>query len=236
MRNYFTFGGLDSRNFGIYISGSGVYNAPERDYERVSVAGRDGDLLLSNQRLNNIKLTYPAFVYTNFKQNIAAMRDAFLSLTGYQQLTDTYHPDEYRMAYFEGGTEINPTKKLEAGDFKLSFMCKPQRYLLTGATPVQVASGDTLTNPTYQPARPLIRVYGHGTLIVGSETITVASSSNAYIDIDSEVMDCFCGPVNCNSLVSFQSYEFPVLPAGQTGITYGGNITKVEITPRWWRA
>lgn len=235
MRNYFTFGGLDSRNFGIYISGSGVYNAPERDYERVSVAGRDGDLLLSNQRLNNIKLTYPAFVYTNFKQNIAAMRDAFLSLTGYQQLTDTYHPDEYRMAYFAGGTEINPTKKLEAGDFKLSFMCKPQRYLLTGATPIQVASGDTLTNPTQQPARPLIRVYGQGTLNVGSYTVTVGNHGQSYIDIDCDIMDCFNGTQNLNQYVILSNHTFPTLKAGANGVTYTG-ITAVEITPRWWRA
>lgn len=236
MRNYFVFGGLDSRDYGIYISGSGVFNAPERDYAKVSVPGRDGDLLLHNKRLKNIKLDYPAFIYANFSENVGKMRSDFLAMIGYQRLADSYHPDEYRLAYFAGGTDIDPTKKLEAGNFTLSFQCKPQRYLLSGAEAVTVASGDTLTNPTAQPARPLIRVSGQGTVNVGGYTVTVGDHGEEYVDIDCEIMDCFCGQVNLNSYVSFTGHEFPILEAGANGVTYSGGITVVEITPRWWRA
>jgi phage-related protein len=46
MRNYFVFDYNDSRDFGVYISGQGTFNAPGREYENIAVPGRDGDLLV----------------------------------------------------------------------------------------------------------------------------------------------------------------------------------------------
>ena len=547
-RNWFTFGPYDSRDFGIYITGSGTFDAPEKAYDTVLVPGRNGALILPENRLDNVDLTYPAYIYVNFDQQIAAMRSAFLGLDGYQILTDSYHPNEYRLAYFAGGTEVDPTRKLDAGRFNIEFNCKPQRYLFDGDQPrtvgdwtgiqtttaegsvvsfesdgllgikdlkvditpvqngtptpqnpvaitgwtganvtvvgrnrfnlsavekfvysgnhnygsasivdgilsipytiganggicidqllpfktgdvislsfdaylegsstdlriaygfrnaaasadattnvtnaigvknawthfeksftlnanalngvnvlidawatgntlkvknIQVEPGSTATtyepyqgttypisfstagtvyggtldvttgvlkarpyyasysgqtlvgpwvsskdvyaagttptsgaqvvdlggaetsysltgvsvsvldginniwadtgdvtveygadpnklaNPTQQTARPLIRVFGYGTLTVGSDVITIASNNYDHIDIDAEIMDCFCGSTNCNSLVSFSTHEFPVLPPGVTTITYSGNITKVQVEPRWWTA
>ena len=133
-------------------------------------------------------------------------------------------------------------------------LATPQTYtitptqvaLLTGQINLWADTGDVtveygadpnkLVNPTQQTARPLIRVFGYGTLTVGSDVITIASNNYDHIDIDSEIMDCFCGATNCNSLVSFSTHEFPVLPPGITTITYSGNITKVQVEPRWWTA
>ena len=38
--NYFCYGGKCSRDYGIYISGSGTYNVPERDITKVEVPGK----------------------------------------------------------------------------------------------------------------------------------------------------------------------------------------------------
>jgi phage-related protein len=56
----------------------------------------------------------------------------------------------------------------------------------------KVASGTTIINPTMYDALPLIRVYGSGTLTIGREKIVIASNSNDYVDIDSDIMDCYC--------------------------------------------
>ena len=52
----FTFAGRSSKDFGIYLSGSGVFNAPERDVETISIPGRSGDLILDNGRFKNISV------------------------------------------------------------------------------------------------------------------------------------------------------------------------------------
>ena len=235
MRNHFTFGGINSRSLGIYISGEGVYNAPAREYEPIVIPGRNGDLLGIEKRLSNIELTYPAFCYGNFADRIASIRSALLGLEGYQRLTDTYNPDEYRLAYFPGGTEVDPTKVHDAGNFELMFVCKPQRFLTSGEQAVSiVGSGTTLTNPTPFVARPQIYAVGYGVIHVGDQAITV---NNAYpsVTIDSEIMDCYSGLQNANDAVSFSDNDFPILPAGPIGITFENTFTSVAIKPNWWR-
>ena len=153
MRNYFTFGEFDSRDFGIYISGSGTYNSPKRVYNTYTVPGRNGDLIGKSDRLENVSLAYPAFSYANFEKNIAALRSALLSTKGYVRLWDSYHPDEYRMAYFAGPLTVKARDQLDAGEYDLKFDCKPQRFLISGEETIEVgvwgetetASGDVVT-------------------------------------------------------------------------------------------
>lgn len=232
MRNYLIFNGIDSRDFGVYISGNHTFDAPTREYENISVPGRDGDLLGVTSRLANIELIYPAFSYT--PEHLRDFRSKLLSVIGYAQLYDSYHSDEFRKAVYKGGLTVEMMANLKAGSFDLIFECKPQRYLTAGQILTPVVTGQNITNPTDFDAQPLIRVTGSGTLVIGSQTITVASNSHAYIDIDCEMMDCFYGATNCNSLVSFSGNDFPVLKPGNNGLTISG-LTNVKIKPNTWR-
>lgn len=134
MRNYLVFGGKDSRDFGVYISGQGTFNAPEKAYTFYPIPGRNGALIGNERRLENVELSYDCFIYSDFDKNIADFRTYLLSLDGYQDLTDSYHPDEIRKACFVGPLEVSPTRKNKAGSFTLTFNCKPQRYLVSGNT------------------------------------------------------------------------------------------------------
>lgn len=234
MRNFFKFGGKDSRDYGVYITGTGVYNAPLKSYDTVTVPGRSGDLIIDNHRFENAELTYPAFIYANFKAAISQFKAAMLSGNGYQRLEDSYNPEEYRKALYVGDMEVEARPQHDAGSFEITFNCDPRRFLKSGEVAAAIASGTFIDNPTEFTAKPLIRVTGYGTLYVGSQQITIAQHFN-YIDIDCEMMDCYNGTSNANSYVTMQGNDFPELPPGRTGITYSGHITKVEITPRWWR-
>lgn len=235
MRNYITFSGLDLREFGLYISGSGVYNAPERAYEEIEIPGKDGLLLGHEKRLGNVEITYPAFIYTNFKENIGKLKTYLLSKIGYQVLEDTYYPDYFRRGCYYGGLEVEPTSKNDAGSFDLTFMCKPQRYLVSGRTAVTVASGSVINNPTEMPSKPLIRVYGTGTIAVNGTQLTVLASRE-YTDIDCELYDCYYLLENRNAYVTFDSDDmhFPELSPGDNEVSYTG-FSEVKITPRWFR-
>jgi len=139
MRNYFTFDGVDSRSFGVYISGQGTFKAPARSYDAIEIPGKNGALLGIDSRLGNVELAYPAFIYSNFKENVAAFRAFLLSHKGYFKLKDSYHPDEYRMAYFPGPFEPDVTSANNAGSFDITFICKPQRYLESGQEVVELS-------------------------------------------------------------------------------------------------
>lgn len=138
MRNNLIFGGVDSKDFGVWISGSDTYSAAERDTERFSVPGRNGDLIVDNGRYKNKVVTYPAFFPYGFPEKMENFRSAICKKIGYQRLEDSYHPDEYRMAEFVNGIDPKDlTDFNRAGDFTLAFNCKPQRFLKSGDDPIQ---------------------------------------------------------------------------------------------------
>lgn len=146
MRNYFTFDGVDSRSFGVYISGQGTFKAPARSYDAIEIPGRNGALLGIDSRLGNVELTYPAFIYSNFTENIAAFRAFLLSHKGYFKLKDSYHPEEFRLAYYPGPFEPDVTSANNAGSFDITFICKPQRYLESGEEVTELIPGQSETH------------------------------------------------------------------------------------------
>lgn len=234
MRNYLIFNGKDLRDFGVYISGQGTFSAPARSYNVIPIAGRNGDLVTSEKRLENLSVTYRAFIYASFDTNLRNLRNFLLSSVGYKQLSDSYHTDEYRMALYDDSFEPEVLSKNDAGEFNLTFNCKPQRWLTVGTTVTTLNASGSIINPTEFDSQPLLRVYGDGILGINSQSITI-SSSDVYTDIDCEMMDAYKGTANKNHTITLSDYNFPVLTAGTNSISLGTGITKVEITPRWWR-
>ena len=163
-----TFGGIDSSAYGIYISGEGAFNAPERAVEMVNVPGRNGAVVIDKGRYENIVVEYPSGTFgtdpTDFRTKLRKFINALKAQIGYQRLSDTYHPNEYRMGVFIEAVEVEPVNIDTAGEFKLIFNCKPQRYLTSGETAVEVTSGQDLVNPTLYDAEPLLAVEGHGAI------------------------------------------------------------------------
>ena len=188
----FTFGGISSKDYGVYISGDGVFNAPEKDVEMISIPGRSGSFALDHGRWLNIELAYPAGLFgsdeTDFAQAISDLRNALASKKGYQVLEDDYHPGEFRQAIYHSGLEVTPAQ-LKAGEFEIVFDCKPQRWLTAGQDPITVTSGDTINNPTLFDASPLLLVDGYGTIDLGDGgSVTVDNVPLGYTPISSRII------------------------------------------------
>ena len=178
------FDGEDSRDYGVYITGEAVFNAPEREVEMISIPGRNGQLALDKGRFENIEVTYPAGIFADteadFAEAISDFRNLLCSRRGYVRLQDDYHPDEYRMAVYKSGLEVTPAQ-LRAGEFNIVFDCKPQRYLTSGETAISVDSGDTVTNPTLFDASPLLEIKGAGSIYINGETVSVNGGTVGWV-------------------------------------------------------
>ena len=236
MRNYFTLDGVDSRNYGVYISGQGTFNSPARNIDFIEIPGKNGDLIGLSTRLENGEYRYNnAFIYTNFHSNIEAFKAFLLSVPGYRKLVDTYHPNEYRMVAYRGRLEVNPTSKNDAGQFDIIFVCKPQIFLASGDMVTTLTADGTITNPTAFASKPLLRVYGAGTLSINGIEIAI-SNADVYTDIDIESGYAYKGTTSKNNYVSTpNSLDFPELVSGSNAIVLGEGISQVDITPRWWK-
>lgn len=137
----FTFDGVNSRQYGVYITGGGVFDAPERNVEMVEIPGRNGAYALDRGNFNNIEVTYPASIATynetEFAEAVSDLRSFLCSRVGYVRLEDDYNPDEYRLAIYKSGLEVSHDM-LIAGEFDIVFECKPQRFLKSGEDPITI--------------------------------------------------------------------------------------------------
>ena len=176
-----TYGGISSSDYGIFISGEGVYNAPERNVELVSVPGRNGDLTIDKGSFANITIEYPCFTFAKsqaeFRRKVNDFKNALMSQVGYQKLADDYHPDDYRMALYINGLEVDPVHMGRAGSFTLQFICKPQRYLISGEDEVTVSDGDVINNPTLYDAEPLLMIEGYGNVGFNGYNIEITNDT-----------------------------------------------------------
>ena len=184
-----SFDNTTSRNYGVYITGEAVYNAPEREVEMITIPGRNGAFALDHGRFENIEVSYPASIAADteadFVAAISEFRNFLCSKKGYCRLSDDYNPNEYRMAVYKSGLEVDPTQ-LRAGEFKITFDCKPQRYLTSGETKQTIAaSGDTISNPTLFESSPLLEVEGYGTINVNGTEIEIDDELVGDVDIES---------------------------------------------------
>ena len=182
------FGGVDSSDYGIYITGEGVYNAPERAVEFVDVPGRNGAIAIDQGRFNNITITYPSGTFgktqEEFREAVSDFRNAIMALRGYQKLEDTYHPDEYRMAVYTAGLEVSPVHYGQAGEFGITFECKPQRWLNCGDYPVPIKSGESLSNPTQFGSNPVLFSEGYGLINFNGFEIGLENEPIGHVTMD----------------------------------------------------
>lgn len=132
--NDLTYNGTNASSLGVFVTGSGTFNAPELDITRYEVPGRNGDIILSNHRYKNIDVAYPAFIPDAFMAEVQSIRNWLRSSVGYARLEDTYDTTHYRMGIATELQEFSPVNRNKAANFQMVFNCKPQRYLKSGET------------------------------------------------------------------------------------------------------
>lgn len=174
------FGDVDSADYGIYITGEAVYNAPQRAVEMVTVPGRNGAIALDQGRWENIEVSYPAGCFggdqSDFASKISDFRNAIVSQLGYQRLTDEYNPNEYRLGTYLSGLDVKPKSMGRAGEFTITFDCKPQRWLTSGEAEITVTSGQKLFNPTPYASSPLLAIEGYGNISISGYDIELENA------------------------------------------------------------
>lgn len=238
-KHFITFDGQNLADWGLRISGDKTFGAPERDVDEVEIPGRDGTLTYDMGRFKNYTLEYEGGMVADdiyeFNTNIGKLRSYLCSRIGYKRLEDTYHPDEYRLAKYVNGLDPDVIQ-LVGGTFTLEFDCKPQRFLKEGEKVTTLTASGSIYNLTDYNSKPLLRIYGNGSVEIGGYQVTIANkpSSYSYIDVDSDIQDCVNDSLNCNQYVTLKSEEFPLLEPGINNIVLGSGISKVEITPRWY--
>lgn len=216
--NSFTYDGITSSDFGVYIGGEKTFDAPALRGQSIEIPGRNGNVFISSDSYENVELVYPSFNFEpdleTFRSKLAKLRNALSSRASYKRLTDTLHPDEFRMAVFRDGFEAKPIKYNTAAEFDIVFDCKPQRFLKSGEIPVEYTPGQTPSDEQTKTGSIVTIEAEEGTIISD-----VKADINPVQDLHGYDKP-WAGGTGKNKLPA----TVENIKASNTGITWNGNV------------
>lgn len=226
-----TFNCVSLSEYGAYWSGAELFDTAEKDVSFYSVPGRNGDLIIYNDRFQNKNINVNCFIRENFKTNFTNLMNYLYSQEGYGRIETTTESDVFYQGSFVKSISPNTGAFLKYGSFTLQFNVKPQKFLKSGEIATHISSSSSLENPTLYVAKPLLGVTGTGKIVINESEITLnANTSTTYIDC--EIEDAYEGTINRNKDIVVVN-GFPKLKVGTNNITTNG--CEIVLYPRWWR-
>lgn len=227
----FSINGKSSSDFGCYVVNSNWWDKPSRNFSTQKVVGRNGALHTDEGTFEDIELTFDVFSGEEFEGSYNSLMDWVLSKAGYVRIDTSFDPDHFILAYVSEGSEPDFTTLRNMGTATVTFTRKPQRFLVSGDSFVEYASGSTISNPYPVTAKPIIRCYGSGAVQIGDYSFEIKGNPYEYLDVDSELQDCYHLTDNGNNCLTCE--EFPLLE-GDSALTWSG-FDKIEIKSRLWQ-
>ena len=228
--------GESSLDYGIVVSEAPSFDRGARKGTIANVPGRNGSVLFQEDAFSDVTRDYRVWLTDDAKKDLVTYVNEFTawlySKRGYLRLEDSFEPDTFRLAYFNGGQEIE-NRMMQAGETTISFTCRPERFYKTGEQVIEIQNGDVIVNDTRFASKPLIYIEASSetvTVSIGDESIV--AEVDDYIYIDCERMNAYrLASENKNADVSG---DFPTIKPGSNNISITGTVTKVTIVPRYY--
>ena len=229
MRYSFTWNGVSSRDMGIYLREMPEIVRPEERIQHVTIPGRAGELTQTEGAdvYNSYIQTIPIAVYTE-----AAVRAAEAWLRGAGSVSFGGQPDPKQNARVINAVTFQKHSRGSVyWDAQVQFYCEPLKSKVTTEADIELTESGTVNNPGDVTAFPRIVIDGSGdiTISAGGKSISLTGIQTGT------VVDCETGWVIYNNaaLAGVYTGNFPELPAGDSMVSFTGNVTKLTITPRW---
>jgi phage-related protein len=233
-RGLIVYGGETSSDYGIVVGEVPSFDKPKRRSTVFNIQGRNGSIIFQDGSFDDVTRSYKVWIAednNNLVDKVNAVSAWLYSKTGYQRLEDSFEPDVYRLAYYNGSGDVS-NELMAYGETTISFTCRPERFLKTGEDVIDIYNGGSIYNPTRFEAKPLIHIEGSGTVSVSINGKTLTASISDYINIDCDRMDAFRLPSeNKNANITG---TFPTLDAGKNTVSITGTVTKCTIKPNYF--
>lgn len=232
---FFTFNGKSNEEFYLRIGEGLSYVSSSNDIERITVPGRDGDLLVDNRRRSAVEQPIPLNLVKEkglVTDIIPAITD-WLSVKGYQDMTFSWDKDHiYKGAYLEGFSVEETLKQF--GKTNLTFLLQPIKYRKDGMTKITLSNGGTVTGKGNVQAQPIITIRGNGEgVLTINGRQTKFKNVQAAITFDMQKKMVYSGPQAAwDKVVRAPQYVMPYLDPGANKISWTGSFT-VELVPYW---
>jgi Phage-related protein len=223
--NWLRFKNVLSTGYGLIITDLGRRSRAEEQIDIYEIPYRNDDLIIHSNK-------YKPYL----REVVCAVKDQYKMPEINQWLSDR---GELRTSIDSGGYFIAsvvtglPYKQMMNGvdSFQVGFKVNPFFYLDSGTATIQVTQGTPINNIGTIYSEPYIKITGNGniTLTINSTVVTLTGITD-YIELDSELKIAYKGTLNQGDKMVG---DFPILNVGNNYFAWTGNVTKVEIIPRW---
>lgn len=220
-------------DFELVIVGTITRPSTNANYETIPVLGRRGSLnIFQNYNDNEITVN---FGFKNI-ENLTSKKSNILAWLNSRKCTDLIISDDESVFYKVNKVSISGFDGNNIKNFKCTFTVDPFIFFKEGNAIKEVYTPTILFNgQSNQESELYIKIYGTGdiTIKINNQNLVLKNVDN-YIEVDSQLKNCFKNVngiiINCNN----KMYSlFPVLEVGENNISWVGNVSKLEIIPRW---
>lgn len=133
----------------------------------------------------------------------------------------------YKVVNIEIGTMDVKFKR--KGEFTINFTCRGWQYSLDGDQFITINNNTMLYNQ-HDKSKPLIYLEGNGEITITINNNKFKILVKDYLYIDSELEIAYREKTDC---LNIDDGDYPVLTYGENNISFTGNVSKIEIKPRW---
>ncbi len=200
---------------------------PQRREEEITIPGRNGVLTIDEG-------TYEAY---NISVECGARGTEKLGeiaawLDGSGDLILSTEADKVYLARISNAISISDVIYLY-NSFLVQFRVFPFKYSVNAfGDNLTIISPCSIRNKGTVYAQPAITVYGTGDITLSINGLNYGLSDvEECITIDSEMMEVYRGATNANN--KYSAMDFPRFEVGENSFSWTGNVTKIEVEPKW---
>lgn len=229
------FNGKSSLDFGLILQNTMEHSSPANDIETVDVPGRDGVLLIDNNRLMPIEQEFDFVLKPKPGKKVFQVAKeiaAWLRPKGFKDLELSWDSGYIYQATFLDGLNVEEVIT-SFGKLKITLLIQPIKYLKSEMQEKTVNNGGLLVNKGSIKAKPKIKITGSGAI-----TLKINNRETKFKNVQGEII--FDAKNNMVYRGSFTSewdkivanagrYQEPYLDPGNNTISWTGNVTKVTV-------
>jgi predicted phage tail component-like protein len=225
VRNYIIFNDFDTSKYAL-IEELPIVDRPEEDIEFIEIEGRHGYLTFKKGRYKPIE--YTVDLVFKGKENRDIIKSKF---QGNGNLILSNEPDRFYGAVVTGVITFERQTR-DVYICTISFKLQPFAYEINEDEVSPFSQPYTLTNHTNTTAQPIIEIYGSGSgvLSINNTDIQIREIGECII-LDFELQEAYGKDGSSKNTQVLTDYE--ELVVGKNVISWSGNITDINIFPRW---
>lgn len=225
---YIEFNGVTNRELGVAVTKRPSIPAPVQRGDYIEIAGRDGDLLVTDGTYKNIEIE----VSMNFVRPPTQWNKTYRGVKTWLKGGGILKMSDDMEMFFKvkacGVSGIKRTAKV-GGHVTAYFICDPYTYYGSGTLPTTIEQAKL--NP-YEEAHPIYKITGEGvcTLTVNDKSVTANVGQNLTIDTDLFLSYREDGTLQNTAITG--DYADLFLPNGMNNIEISNGFDLI-IIPNW---